>query len=60
MWDRSNLSRSFRQDPLIESILHALLNELKVPEPGSRLYIESPTNQLAVRLIRRCTQRMSV
>ncbi|MCB0057130.1 MAG: AraC family transcriptional regulator [Caldilinea sp.] len=47
-------------DPLIESILHALLNELKVPEPGSRLYIESLTNQLAVRLIRRYATHVRV
>lgn len=40
------------RDPLIESILHALLAELKAPELGSRLYIESLTTQLAVQLIR--------
>lgn len=40
------------RDPLIESIMRALLAELKAPALGSRLYIESLTTQLAVQLIR--------
>lgn len=48
------------RDPLIESILHALFDELKAPEPGSRLYIESLTTQLAVRLIRRYATHVNV
>ena len=41
------------RDPLIESIMRALLAELKAPALGSRLYIESLTTQLVVQLVRR-------
>lgn len=59
---RETLDRSFNQfellpefqtrDRQVEAIAMLLLNELQQEDPGSRLYIESLTNVLAVHLLR--------
>ncbi|WP_019502060.1 helix-turn-helix domain-containing protein [Pseudanabaena sp. PCC 6802] len=54
--DRLELLTEFRvRDPQIEAIAMMLLSELQQENPGSRLYIESLANVLAVHLIRQYT-----
>lgn len=51
--DQIELLSEFRvRDPQLEAIALMLLTELQQENPGSRLYIESLTNVLAVHLIR--------